>query len=104
MLTALPVEERTLVATAEQLALVKKYDELREAKKRLEGELSALQEQLVNSLGETNRVVREDGSSAVTLSLVQRTSIDRKRLEAELPEVAAAYTQTNWSTRLTVTA
>jgi hypothetical protein len=40
----------------------------------------------------------------VTLSLVQRTSIDRKRLEAELPEVAAAYTQTNWSTRLTVTA
>jgi len=56
------------VATEEQLALVREYDGLKSLEAELKKELKALQDRMVDTLGEVNKVVKPDGRPLITLS------------------------------------
>lgn len=103
---ALVVEKTdAVVATEEQLALVAEYDALKGMEAELKRELKRLQDRMVDTLGEVNRVLKADGRPLITLSPTTtngRWDSDRLRadgLEAEYWIPGGTIT----GTRLTVT-
>jgi hypothetical protein len=97
----------TPVATPEQLALVAEYDSLRRMRDDLDAEIKKVQDAMVASLGEVNKVTKPNGKPAITLSPVTTSGkFDRARLKEERPDIHDLYWTpggTITGTRLTVT-
>lgn len=56
------------VATLEQLQLVSEYEGLKSLEAELKKELKTLQDRMIATLGEVNKVVKPDGRPLITLS------------------------------------
>lgn len=95
------------IATPEQLALVAEYKSLTDLRADLEYEIKKVQDAMVASLGEVNRVTKANGKPAITLSPVTTSGkFDRARLLSERPDIHDEYWTpggTITGTRLTVT-
>lgn len=93
------------VATEEQLALVAEYDQLKSLAAELKAELKKLQDRMIDSLGEVNKVVKPDGRPLITLSPTSTSGRwDSDRLRADgLEDKYWIPGGTITGTRLTVT-
>lgn len=79
---------------------IQRYADLGEELKDKKEEREAAKQRIIAALG--NAKYGESDGYRVTFSRFERSSIDSKRLKKERPEVAAEYTTTSESGRLTV--
>jgi putative phage-type endonuclease len=81
--------------------LAVEYAAARAAKREAEATIAACEALIRNKLGATYRRVTHDGRPVATRSVYEVQRIDTARLRRELPEIAAEYTTTSVTDRLT---
>jgi predicted phage-related endonuclease len=86
----------------ESMELLKRFDELKELKSGIEAESKEIQNRLCAMLGDNETGLAGEGEEErkVTWKTVAgRTTIDSKRLKAELPDVFAKYSKKSADSR-----
>lgn len=87
---------------SEAAKLITRYDELKEAKGDIDTQLKAVQNRLCEMLGDNEIGIAGTGDDARTVkwkTVNGRTTIDSKRLKAEMPDVYEKYTKVGKPTR-----
>mgnify|MGYP001584229530 CR=1 FL=1 len=101
------VKNASGVATEEQIALVRELDSMKRLRDDAKGEVERIQNAIIATLGEVNRVLKENGKPLITLSpTTTNGSFDRSGLLAKYPDIHAEFWTpggTITGTRLTVT-
>lgn len=91
-----------VILPKESIELLERLDQLKELKSSIEAESKEIQNKLCAMLGDNEVGLAGEGEDArkVTWKTVAgRTSIDTKRLKAELPDVFAKYSKQGTATR-----
>lgn len=96
--------EGSFVADEDTYELYERYKELKEQMKPLEAEMNSIKELLKDQMIEHHaRHLTHDGVDITTLTTATTSSVDKKKLAADLGEdVAAGYFITKETTRMTI--
>jgi len=92
-------EETIAEAEPETKILIKQYQDLQSAIKELEEQKEALKLEIIKAMG-TSEYLKAD-NVIVRYQKVESSTIDTKKLRAELPHIAEKYLRKNYSYRLT---
>lgn len=87
---------------SDSLALIQRYDELKETKTSIDTQLKEVQNKLCAMLGDNEIGLAGTGDDARRVcwkTVAGRTTIDSKRLKAEMPDVFAKYSKVGKPTR-----
>ena len=93
-------EETIAEAEPETKTLIKQYQDLQSAIKELEEQKEALKLEIIKAMG-TSEYLKAD-NVIVRYQKVESSTIDTKKLRAELPHIAEKYLRKNYSYRLTM--
>jgi len=93
-------EETIAEAEPETKTLIKQYQDLQSAIKELEEQKEALKLEIIKAMG-TSEYLKAD-NVIVRYQKVESSTIDTKKLRAELPHIAEKYLRKNYSYRLTL--